>query len=103
MIDEKTLGAVLGYRVEKIHKNGGDVWFKYKNGGYSHIKHGDLMLLCKDWALQSGWALSSGVADTTTKIRFATITKDCFNTHKTFNEKTERKAIYKACKFIRKQ
>jgi len=103
LIKRKTLSAVLGHEVENIHNDGGAIGFKYTKGKFDCISHGTMMRLCKEWALGLGWALSNGITDHITKIRFCTASNDCFNTHKTFNRDTEEEAVYRICKFIRKQ
>jgi len=55
---------------------------------------------CKEWALEQGYGLSSGIADHITKIRFCTATNDCFNSNKCFNQDTEVEAIFKSCQWI---
>ena len=101
MIGKKTLSAILGYKVEKVHNLGGFVGFKYLNGGYDSISPSHLVSKAEDWALGLGWVMSSGVVDTITKLRFATATNGCFSTSKTFNMRTKEEAIYRLCKYIR--
>jgi len=54
---------------------------------------------CKKWLTKQGYGSSSGI-EIITDIKFCTISKDGYDTWKTFNEDTEPEAVLKACQWI---